>query len=396
MAELPHHRLDGPEDAPPLILGPSIGTSLDVWEPQLAALTRTHRVLRWDLPGHGGTAAGLVSAEPTMADLARLVLQLADAQGWHAFAYAGISIGGAVGLTLAADHPERLTRLAVVCSSARFGEPDTWRERAALVRRDGTEAMAASRPGTWFAPEFAATERGQALLTDLMNTDPAGYAACCEALASYDLRGRLADIAVPTLVVAGREDPATPPAHAREIADGIPGASLTEVAGAYHLAGVDRPGPVDAALAAHFAPVPDATSDTAHGAAGQAPADDVSRHAAGMAVRRAVLGDAHVDRAEARKTAFTARFQDFITRYAWGEIWTGRTLDRRTRSCITLTALIAHGHHAELAMHVRAAVRNGLTPEEIGEVLLQSGVYCGVPAANAAFGIAQEVLAELE
>ncbi|MEU6115205.1 3-oxoadipate enol-lactonase [Streptomyces sp. NPDC047117] len=391
MTELPHHRLDGPQDAPPLILGPSIGTSLDVWEPQLAALTRTHRVLRWDLPGHGGSAAGLVSGEPAMADLARLVLGLADAQGWDTFAYAGISIGGAVGLTLAADHPERLTRLAVVCSSAHFGGADTWRERAALVRAEGTEAMAASRPGTWFAPEFAAAPRGQALIKDLLDTDPAGYAACCEALASYDVRDRLAGITVPTLVVAGREDPATPPAHAREIADAVPGASLTEVGGAYHLAGVDRPGPVTAALAAHFAPEPDAAAE----AAGQ-PADDAGRRAAGMAVRRAVLGDPHVDRAEAKKTQFTARFQDFITRYAWGEIWTGSTLDRRTRSCITLTALIAHGHHAELAMHVRAAVRNGLTPEEIGEVILQSGIYCGVPAANTAFGIAQDVLAELE
>ena len=109
-----------------------------------------------------------------------------------------------------------------------------------------------------------------------------------------------------------------------------------------------------------------------------------------LAVRRAVLGDAHVDRAIAATTAFTAGFQDFITRYAWGEIWTRPGLDRRTRSCITLTALVAGGHHEELAMHVRAAVRNGLTPEEIGEVLLQTAVYCGVPAANAAFAIAAE------
>ncbi|MER7400847.1 alpha/beta fold hydrolase, partial [Streptomyces sp. NPDC000151] len=263
MAELPHHRLDGPQDAPPLILGPSIGTSLDVWEPQLTALTRTHRVLRWDLPGHGGSAAGLVPAEATMTDLAGLVLALADAQGWDTFAYAGISIGGAVGLTLAADHPERLTRLAVVCSSAHFGGSDTWRERAALVRKDGTEAMAASRPGTWFAPELGGRPRGQALIKDLLDTDPAGYAACCEALASYDIRDRLADITVPTLVVAGREDPATPPAHAREIADGIPGASLTEVADAHHLAGVDRPGPVCAALAAHFTTGPEAGAEAA-------------------------------------------------------------------------------------------------------------------------------------
>jgi 3-oxoadipate enol-lactonase/4-carboxymuconolactone decarboxylase len=117
-------------------------------------------------------------------------------------------------------------------------------------------------------------------------------------------------------------------------------------------------------------------------------------HEQGLEVRRAVLGDEHVDRAAARTTEFTAEFQDLITRYAWGEIWTRPGLDRRTRSCITLTALVAGGHDQELAMHVRAALRNGLTPEEIKEVLLQAAIYCGVPAANSAFAIAQEVLVE--
>jgi 3-oxoadipate enol-lactonase/4-carboxymuconolactone decarboxylase len=114
----------------------------------------------------------------------------------------------------------------------------------------------------------------------------------------------------------------------------------------------------------------------------------------GMEVRRAVLGDEHVDRAIARTTDFTADFQDLITRYAWGEIWTRPGLDRRTRSCITLTALVAGGREHELGMHVRAALRNGLTPEEIKEVLLQTAVYCGVPAANSAFAIAQDILTE--
>ena len=112
----------------------------------------------------------------------------------------------------------------------------------------------------------------------------------------------------------------------------------------------------------------------------------------GMRVRREVLGDAHVDRAIEGTTEFTADFQDLITRYVWGEIWTRPGLDRKTRSCITLTALTALNHHEELAMHVRAALRNGLTPDEIKEVMLQAAVYCGVPAANRAFAIAQEVL----
>ncbi|WP_079144446.1 bifunctional 3-oxoadipate enol-lactonase/4-carboxymuconolactone decarboxylase PcaDC [Streptomyces agglomeratus] len=382
-APVPRLRLDGPESGTPLILGPSLGTSHKVWEPQLAALARVHRVLRWDLPGHAGSPAALMPLDgtATVADLAALVLRAADAQGWHAFAYAGISIGGAVGLHLATHFPERVTALAVVCSSARFGEPTTWRDRAALVRAEGTGAVVASRPGTWFAPAFASTPLGHALIEDLRATDPVAYAACCDAIAAYDLRGALPMITAPTLVVAGRDDPATPPAHAREIADAIPGSSLLEIAGAAHLAGVEQPETVAAALLAHFAPPPAHT--------------DASRHAAGTRVRRAVLGRAHVDRAVGRTTPFTARFQDFITRYAWGEIWADETLDRRTRSCVTLTALVAHGHEAELALHVRAALANGLSREEIGAVLLQTAVYCGVPAANSAFTVAQDVLDDL-
>ncbi len=115
-------------------------------------------------------------------------------------------------------------------------------------------------------------------------------------------------------------------------------------------------------------------------------------HARGMEARRAVLGDEHVDRAIERTTPFTEDFQDLITRYAWGEIWSRPGLDRRTRSCITLTALVAGGREHELELHVRAALRNGLEPDEIGEVLLQCAVYCGVPASNSAFAIAQRVI----
>lgn len=117
-------------------------------------------------------------------------------------------------------------------------------------------------------------------------------------------------------------------------------------------------------------------------------------HAAGMAMRRAVLGDEHVDRVTARTDGFTADFQDLITRYAWGEIWTREGLDRRTRSCVTLAVLATLRCEEELAMHVRAALRNGLRPDEIKEVLLQVAVYAGVPAANTAFAVAQRTLAD--
>ncbi|QEU90328.1 3-oxoadipate enol-lactonase [Streptomyces kanamyceticus] len=365
---IPHHTIEGPGTAPPLILGPSLGTSTALWDAVAPELATSHRVVRWDLPGHGGSPADLIGPGATVADLAELVLALADALGIDRFAYAGVSLGGAVGLHLAVRHPRRVASLAVICSSAHFGGERPWRDRAELVRRDGLAALAESAPERWFTTGFTVP----ALVADHRAADPAGYAACCDALAAFDVRERLPAITAPTLVVAGREDPATPPAHAREIADGVPGASLIEFAGASHLAPAERPDAVTAALRTHFA----------------GPA------ARGTAVRREVLGDAHVDRAQADTTPLTARFQDFISRYAWGEIWTDPTLTRRERSMVTMTALVAHGHLDELALHVRAARRNGLTPEEIGAVLLQTGVYCGVPAANAAFAVARRVFDE--
>ncbi|MFD5157370.1 3-oxoadipate enol-lactonase [Streptomyces hawaiiensis] len=363
-----NHHAEGPASAPPLLLGPSLGTSYALWDQVAPELSITHRVVRWDLPGHGGSATGLIEEGATVGDLAGLVLALADSLGVERFAYAGVSLGGAVGLHLAVHHPERLSSLAVICSSAHFNGARPWEERAALVRREGLADLAESADARWFAGGFTVPR----LVQDHRDADPDAYAACCDALAAFDLRERLTEIAVPTLLIAGREDPATPPAHLREIADAVPGSTLVELPGASHLAPAQCPEAVLTALRAHF---------------GQAALR-------GMAVRREVLGDAHVDRAQTRQTPFTARFQDFISRYAWGEIWTDPTLSRRERSMITLTALVAHGHYDELAMHVRAARRNGLTPEEIGAVLLQTAVYCGVPAANSAFATAQRVLAE--
>ncbi|MEU3299595.1 alpha/beta fold hydrolase [Streptomyces sp. NPDC006678] len=261
-----HHRAEGPKDAPVLILGPSLGTSLRVWDPQASALARDHRVIRWDLPGHGGSRPGLLPADgATVADLGRLVLRLADAVGAETFAYAGVSLGGAVGAEtfayagvslggavgtwLAAHRPARVTGLALVCSSARFGAPGPWLERARLVRTQGMAPLAESAPARWFTPAF--TEH-HALVADLRSADPAAYAACCEILAGLDLRPELPRITAPTLVVAGRDDRATPPAHARELADGIRDAQLLELPRAGHLAGVEQPQSLLTAMQAHF------------------------------------------------------------------------------------------------------------------------------------------------
>ena len=362
------HVLDGPEAAPPLILGPSLGTSTRIWRRQVEVLARRFRVLRFDLPGHGGSAPA--DGVHTVADLAALVVELADHYGWATFRYAGVSLSGAIGATIAVQHPDRVECLALVGASARFGEPDAWRERAARVRAEGTGFLVEPTSHRWFAGEPDTD-----LLADLAATDPASYASCCDALSAYDLRASLSGIVAPTLLIGGRHDPAAPPPDQRLLADSIPTATLIELPFAAHLALVDQPDAVLRALSEFF----------------EAGVDSLDT---GMAVRRAVLGDVHVDRSLANRTPFTSDFQDFITRYAWGEIWTRPGLDRRTRSIITLTALVARGHLEELELHVRGALRNGLTPDEIKEVLLQTAVYCGVPAANSAFAVAARVLDE--
>ncbi|WP_461075185.1 alpha/beta fold hydrolase [Streptomyces deserti] len=254
-ARLLHHHLTGRPEAPLLVLGPSLGTSMTVWGPHLHALADTFHVLRFDLPGHGGSPADLLrDPEPggtTVEDLAALVLDLVDHHGHHRFHYAGISLGGAIGAHLAVHHPGRVASLSLVCSSAHFGAPEPWRQRAALVRLKGTAPLLATSPDRWFAdPRTATTPRGRALLKGLADADPAGYAACCDALAAYDIRPGLARIKAPTLVIGGAHDLATPVHHAQELASGIPGATL-KVVSTGHLA-VEEPLAVEMALTAHI------------------------------------------------------------------------------------------------------------------------------------------------
>jgi len=368
-----YHRLDGPEDAPPLVFSNSIGTTLELWDLQMPAITPSFRVLRYDQLGHG--RSDVPPGPYTVERLARELLALLDELEIERFSFCGLSLGGTVGMWLGAYASERLDRLVLAGTSAYFAPPERWIERAELVRAEGTEPIADATMGRWFTGAFAGTAPFREML---VGTPREGYAACCDALRDWDFRAALGGIYAPTLVLVGGEDPATPPAAAEAIADGIPGAGFTILGGAAHLLNVEQPDAFNEELLAHLA-----------GAEG---VRDVYHR--GMEVRREVLGDEHVDRAIEGTTPFTADFQALITKYAWGEIWARPGLDRKTRSCMTLTALVALGRDHEIAMHVRAALRNGLTPDEIKEVLLQAAVYCGVPAANSAFAIAKQVLEE--
>jgi 3-oxoadipate enol-lactonase/4-carboxymuconolactone decarboxylase len=190
---------------------------------------------------------------------------------------------------------------------------------------------------------------------------------------AMDLRAELARITAPTLLIAGAQDPVTPPAKVLETQQLIAGSAMVVIPHAAHLANIEQPAPFTDALLNHLAGPP------------------ASR---GESVRRAVLGDAHVNRSSAQANAFNSGFLDMITSYAWGEIWTRPGLDRKTRSAITLAVLTALGHHGELELHLRGAIRNGWSEDEIAEMLMHTAVYAGVPAANAAFAVAKRVLAE--
>jgi 3-oxoadipate enol-lactonase/4-carboxymuconolactone decarboxylase len=363
-------------DAPLVVLGPSLGTTSSLWDVVADALAETFRVLRFDLPGHGFSPA---TTEPfTMEELADGVLAVVDSVGGGSFFYAGDSLGGAIGLTLALRHPDRVLGLAAFSAPAVFGAPAGWADRAAQVRAGGTASIVGLSASRWFPADYLERDPGPgaASLGHLLDVDDESYALCCEALAGFDLADEASRITVPTVCAVGDSDIATPPADVEALARLIPNAAFRVVAGAGHLPVMERPVESLDILRTILR--------------------NPGAHEAGMTVRRAVLGNAHVDAANARITPETADFQEFITRYAWGEIWTRPGLSRRDRSLLTLSSLITGGHDNEVGMHVRGALTNGLSRAEISEAILHTAIYAGVPAANAAFAIARNVFAQLD
>jgi 3-oxoadipate enol-lactonase len=248
-----HHALSGAADAPVLVLGSSLGTTMAMWEPELAALGRGRRLVRFDHRGHGASPA---PAPPwDIADLGRDVLELLDALALERVSYAGVSLGGMVGMWLAANAPERIERLVIVCSSAYLPPSQAWAERAAAVSAAGdVGVVSASVLERWFTPGFAAGSPETMAWMDAMlrACPPAGYAGCCGVIERLDLRGELARISAPTLVIAAAEDPSTPPAHSELIAAAIPGARLSVLEHGAHLVAVERPDEVSTLIERHM------------------------------------------------------------------------------------------------------------------------------------------------
>jgi 3-oxoadipate enol-lactonase/4-carboxymuconolactone decarboxylase len=383
-------RLGGGPGLPLLVVGPALGTSATaLWGETARLLSDDLQVVGWDLPGHGHnrSVGGALTVPGLAAEVLAAVDRLFGGLQPVSFHYAGASVGGAVGLQLALDAPERVRSAVVVATAARFGTPGLWAERTAAVRTAGTSSLAGASAERWFAPGFAEREpqRSAALLRALSDTDDDGYAAVCGALADFDVRQRLAGIATPLLVVAGEHDAAVPPGTAGEVVRAVAHGRLVVLPGVAHLAPAEDPAALARLVREHVLGPPPPSRDELTVA---------ELRAAGTAVRREVLGDAEVEAPTAGTSDLTREYEQLVTEQVWGGIWTRPGLDRRQRSLVALTALVVRGHHDALATHLRAARRSGLTVEEIREALLQAAVYSGVPDAAAAFRIARRTLEE--
>jgi 3-oxoadipate enol-lactonase len=244
--------LDGPPGAPVLVLGNSLGTSRAVWARQIPALATRFRLLRYELPGHGGSPAAV--GPYTIARLGAGVRELLDQHEIEHAAYCGISLGAMIGMWLAASSPDRIDALGLVCTSAYLPPASVWLARAGQVRTAGMASIVERVLGRWFTPDFAAREpqTTAAFGAGLERTDPTSYAACCEAIAAMDLRPVLGSVTAATLVISAAEDQATPPPHGALIAMAIPGARLRVIRGTAHLATVGAPGEVTAVLLDHL------------------------------------------------------------------------------------------------------------------------------------------------
>lgn len=379
-------RADGEAGKPVLLLLNSIGVDMGLWDRVVPQLASRFRVVRMDARGHGASDAP--PGDYSLDDLADDALAVLDAAGAARAAVCGISLGGMVAMSLALRAPERVEALVLACTSAAM-DAAAWQARIDLVRAEGLAAIADMAMERFFserfrrqAPAVVATTRA-----GLLAISADGYVGCCAAIRDMDLLDRLSAIGAPTLVIAGERDVSTPFAgHGERIADAIPGAKVAKL-DAGHLPSLEAPGAFAGAVLDFLGKVAGGGLDPARDALFEA----------GLGVRREVLGDAWVDRALAARTPFNADFQAMITRYAWQEVWARPGLDHRTRRLLVVAMTAALGRWEEFRLHVRSGLeQGGFSQDELKEVLLQTAIYAGVPAANTAFAEAAVVIDNLE
>jgi len=341
-------RADGRGDRPALLLGNSLGTDHALWDAVMPTLMERFRVIRYDMRGHGASDAP--AGDYSIDRLGRDALAVADAAGVKLFSWAGISLGGMVGMWLGAHAPERIQRLVLSNTAAKL-DAKIWAERIAKIQAQGMGAIVEAVMQRFFSARFI--ERGDAR-----------YATVRDTFLSLD--------------AGGTHDLATPAALGEAIAAAIPGARHASLPVA-HIPHLE-------AARAFCDLVVGFLLDL------DAPKTEAQRYELGLARRKEVLGRDYVEQRVKQVTPFTAEFQNLITRYAWGEIWTRTAFDDRTRRLLVLAMTAALGRWEEYRLHINAGLQAELTPQDIKELLLQTAIYCGVPAANTGFHHAQEFL----
>ena len=383
------YELAGPERAPVVIFSNSIGTTLEMWEPQLAALQDRYRVVRYDTRGHGRSP--VVDAPATIETLAGDLVGVLDGLGVERAFVVGLSLGGMTAQAVAAGWPGRVIGLVLMATSAWL--PQGWAERAALVREHGMGAIVDAVMARWFTPGFGGDPAAVALRARFVAGDAQGYAVCCGVIGAMDLRGL--SIVAPTLIIAGAEDPATPPAMSEEIRARVPGAEMVVLPRAAHILNLEQAGAVNRHLAGFLDGLEGREPTSSGGFGGGAGVGaGVGAFEAGLANRRAVLGVGHVERSLAGAGAFGMPWQDFVTRMAWGEVWGDPSIPWKTRSMVTMTLMVVLGREEEFKLHVRPALQNGVTLAEMRALLIHCAVYAGVPAGNSAMRWVRDVLGD--
>jgi 3-oxoadipate enol-lactonase / 4-carboxymuconolactone decarboxylase len=370
-----NYKIEGTPNSPVLVLSNSLGSNYSMWDGVMPYLLPFFRVLRYDTRGHG---LNKEQNQKTwaIADLANDVIGLLNELNIEKAYFCGLSMGGLIGQELALNYGERFFKIALSNTAAKIGNDERWNERIGTINKDGLEAIMADTMTRWFTDDFfqknpEKMEQAKAMFLD---SDITGYSACCEAIRDVDFRDKLQEISTETLVITGDEDLVTNVEQAEFLVKNIKNSSL-KILKARHLASYESPEIFANALLDFF--IGEITFTR------------------GTHVRKTVLGEAHVANANQKINAFNSDFQSLISNYAWGEIWTRPGLSKHNRSLITLSMLIALNRPAEFKMHIKAAINNGVSLTEIKEVILQSALYCGLPAANDAIHLAEDVFKQL-
>jgi 3-oxoadipate enol-lactonase/4-carboxymuconolactone decarboxylase len=367
-----YYRLEGGPGKPVLVLSHSLGLDHTMWDPQVPDLLSHFRVLRYDIRGHGASDAP--PGEYSIDALGRDALALADALGLDAVAWCGLSLGGMIGQWIAIHAADRLSALVLANTSPRIADPAGMEARRVTVLEQGMAAVVDAALARFFTPALLAESppRVASARETFLRTSAVGYAGAAAAVRDLDLRDSIGRIRAPTLIVSGDADASMPwEAHGALLASAIAGARVARLASA-HLSNLELPRTFTRTVLEFLTAGPR------------------DAFAAGLDVRRAVLGRGHVDGAMSSATDLTRAFQHIITRDVWGGIWTRPGLDHRTRRLLVLATTAALGRWEEFQLHLAAGLDHGLEWADVEEVLLQSAVYAGVPAANTAFRIASE------